>query len=133
MSKLEKQEENTIKKWCEANGVLFIKFTPFGSKGWPDRIAVFPGGFHVWTELKRKGEVPRKLQNYRMAELQSMGVVTMWFDNATTCIDFYQDCLDAANDVGDKVIDSAEASVAAPDSYARRTAPDGQHFDPDDE
>ena len=106
MSKLEKQEEKAILKWCKENGVLFIKFTPFGERGWPDRIAIFPGGMHVWVELKRKGEVPRELQFYRMAALFNQGAVTMWFDSAADCIEYFEDCLAAAKEVVDEV-DSA--------------------------
>ncbi len=101
MSKLEKEEEKTIKKWCKANGVLFIKFTPLGEKGWPDRIAVFPGGFQMWVEMKRRGERPTKLQFYRMGQLKSLGTMAEWFDNAEDCIDFFEDCLAAAKEVTD--------------------------------
>ena len=96
MSKLEKQDELTIKKWCKSKGVLFIKFTPFGDRGWPDRIAIFPGGFHVWTELKRKGERPRELQRHRMSQLDMQGCVVEWFDSAEDCIAVFEEILEAA-------------------------------------
>lgn len=103
MSKLEKHEESAIANWCKANNVLFIKFTPFGSKGWPDRIAVFRGGCIVWVELKRKGKKPTKLQALRMATLSAMGCITMWFDNAEACIDYFKECKAAADEIADEV------------------------------
>ena len=96
MSQLEADVVKKVKDWCDANGVLYIKFTPFGSKGWPDTIIVFPGGFHCWVELKRLGKAPRKLQTYRMGQLATMGALAVWFDNADACIDYLQDCLDSA-------------------------------------
>ena len=93
MTKLERDEEAAIKKWCKANDVLFIKFTPFGEKGWPDRIAIFPDGHHVWVELKRRGEHPRPLQFHRMHLLEGHGVDVMWFDCAEKCIEYFEEIL----------------------------------------
>lgn len=99
MSKLEAATVRRVKDWCDKNGVLFIKFTPFGSRGWPDTILVFPGGFHLWVELKRKGKAPRKLQLYRMEKLNSMGALAVWFEDADQCIDYLEDCLASAMEV----------------------------------
>ena len=96
MPELEKNVVKRVKDWCDTHGVLYIKFTPFGSKGWPDTVIVFPGGFHLWVELKRKGKKPRKLQDYRMGQLATMGALAVWFDNADACIEYLEDCLDAA-------------------------------------
>ena len=93
MSKLEKEEEAKIKKWCDDHNVLFIKFTPFGEKGWPDRIAIFPGGHTLWVELKRKGKEPTALQGYRLNQLANLGSYTNWFDNAYECIEFFKGVL----------------------------------------
>ena len=93
MSQLEKQEEQKVADWCKKHGVLFIKFTPFGSRGWPDRIAVFPGGLHCWIEMKRAGKKPRRLQAHRMGTLQTQGALVAWFDDAETTIDFLKDIL----------------------------------------
>lgn len=93
MSKLEKDVVAAVKKWCEKNGVLYIKFSPFGSRGWPDTILIFPGGLHLWVELKAPGKKPRKLQLYRMGQLDRMGAITMWFDNKENCIEELKDCL----------------------------------------
>ena len=98
MSQLEKEIVAKVKKWCEVNDVLYIKFTPFGSKGWPDTIVVFPGGFHLWVELKAKGKKPRPLQLHRMSQLAIMGALPVWFDNADQCISYMKDCLDSARE-----------------------------------
>lgn len=95
MSKLEKDEEAAIKKWCDKRGLLFIKFTPMGEKGWPDRIAILPDGTHVWIELKRNGKKPTKLQHHRMNTLKQSYVITKWYDSAEECIDFLEAQLNA--------------------------------------
>ena len=104
MSKLEADIVKKVKDWCDKNGVLYIKFTPFGSKGWPDTIIVFPGGFHLWLELKRLGKTPRKLQTYRMSQLATMGALCVWFDNWEACIDYLQDCLDSAVETMQEIV-----------------------------
>ena len=94
MSKLEKHEENKVKKWCKRHHVLCIKFNPMGERGWPDRIFVFPnGGFHIWIEFKRKGKFPNRLQQFRMSNLMNQGAVAVWFDEADKAIKFLEDIL----------------------------------------
>ena len=89
MSKLERDEEKIIKRWCRNHSVLFIKFTPMGEKGWPDRIAILPNGGHtIWIELKRKGKKPEKLQIHRINQILGQGAFCVWFDNAVDCIDY---------------------------------------------
>ena len=88
MSKLEKEGEREVREWCLGNGVIFIKFTPFGEVGWPDRIAILPGGSHIWIEMKRKGESPRPIQYYRIEKLQEQGAEAVWFDNPKECIEY---------------------------------------------
>ena len=91
VAKLEKEEEATIAKWCIKNGVNFIKFTPMGARGYPDRIVILPGGKHIWIELKRRGKKPRPLQTYRMHQLTEQGAEALWFDNAEDCIDYLKE------------------------------------------
>ena len=91
MSKLEKDEEKKIKKWCKNHSILFIKFTPMGEKGWPDRIAVFPNDGHtVWIELKRNKKKPTPLQYHRMEQILKQGGYAVWFDSAEGCIEYLQ-------------------------------------------
>jgi len=93
MSKLEKDVEAKVKKWCDKHDVLYIKFTPFGSRGWPDRIVIFPNGVHIWLELKRRGKVPRKIQTYRMNQLNARRVRAVWSDDADNCITYLEQYL----------------------------------------
>jgi hypothetical protein len=90
MSKLEAAEEATVLRWCKNNNCLFIKFTPLGDKGWPDRIAVLPNGKTVWIEMKRRGKKPRELQHYRIAQLVEHGALATWFDNAEDTINYLE-------------------------------------------
>jgi hypothetical protein len=99
MVKLEKEEEAKVRRWCDNNGVLFIKFSPMGARGWPDRVAVFPGGVHVWTELKRKGRELAPLQEYRARVLTKQGCLVAWFDDADECIAFYESMLGDLNEL----------------------------------
>ena len=78
---------------------MYIKFSPFGSRGWPDTILVFPGGFTLWVEFKRPGKKPRKLQYHRIAQLRAQGALAEWFNDADVCINYLQDCLDSALEV----------------------------------
>ena len=94
MSQLEAHEEQRVLKWCTDHRVLCIKFTPMGSCGWPDRICIFPNGFHVWLELKRRGKKPRKLQLFRMGQLEETGAVSAWFDSADKTIAFLKSILE---------------------------------------
>lgn len=92
MSKLEIDEEDEVKKWCKKVGILFIKFTPMGERGWPDRI-VPVNGYTLWIEMKKRGETPRPLQVYRMKRLADAGQPVAWFDNAGDCISWIRSFL----------------------------------------
>jgi len=84
----ESELESRVKDWCKAHNILFIKFTPKGEKGWPDRIAITPKGVHIWVELKRKGKKPTELQRHRMETLRKQNAYVFWCDN-------YQDTITA--------------------------------------
>lgn len=79
-SELEKKFKKMV---CEAGGRAY-KFVSPGNDGVPDRLVVLPGGRIGFVELKQKGEKPRKLQQYRMAELESMGCFTAVVDDLQT-------------------------------------------------
>lgn len=69
----ESELEKKFKKMAREAGGRAYKFVSPGSDGVPDRLVVFPGGRIGFVELKQKGEKPRKLQQYRIKELESMG------------------------------------------------------------
>ena len=80
MSKLEKELERVLVAWAKAHGWLALKFTPFGDRGWPDRIFI-KNGTHVWLELKRSGSEPGPLQLHRRAQLMKCGAIVHWTDD----------------------------------------------------
>ena len=44
-----------------------------GQDGWPDRIALLPGGQVVWVETKRPDGTVADLQRWRAAKLRKLG------------------------------------------------------------
>lgn len=44
-----------------------------GQEGWPDRIALLPGGRVVWVETKRPDGRVAELQKWRAAQLRNLG------------------------------------------------------------
>ncbi len=93
MPKLEKDEDKAVQDWCKDHVVLWIKFTPMGEVGWPDRIAVTPNGTNLWIELKRNGKKPKPIQFYRMGLLAANQANVAWFDNAHDCIEYIKEFL----------------------------------------
>ena len=75
-SELEKKFRLMVRAW----GGKAYKFVSPGNDGVPDRIVVLPGGRIGFVELKQKGEKPRKLQQYRMRELEALGCLTAVVD-----------------------------------------------------
>lgn len=65
---------------AQAGGKAYKLISP-GNAGVPDRLVILPGGKVGFVELKRKGEKPRKLQEYRMRELRSLGCCTAVVDD----------------------------------------------------
>jgi len=99
MSKLESDIDKPISNWCKDNDILWIKFNPFGSRGWPDRIAIFPTGIHVWVELKRSKKLPKKLQTHRLYQLNKQGALAVWFDDSFECIAYLKEIMDQINEM----------------------------------
>ena len=65
---------------AQAGGKAY-KFVSPGNGGVPDRIVVLPGGRSGFVELKRPGEAPRKLQQFRRQELEGLGCYTAVVDS----------------------------------------------------
>ena len=49
------------------------KYSSANTAGYPDRVALLPGGRTIWIELKSKGKKPTKLQTIRIDQLASLG------------------------------------------------------------
>lgn len=76
----ESELEKKFRLMVHAGGGKAYKFVSPGNDGVPDRIVVLPGGRIGFVELKQKGEKPRKLQQYRMRELEALGCLTAVVD-----------------------------------------------------
>lgn len=54
-------------------GGVCLKYSSANTTGYPDRVALLPGGRTIWIELKSKGKKPTKLQTIRIDQLASLG------------------------------------------------------------
>lgn len=70
-----------MKQYVDDADGLFFKLSAIGFAGFPDRMAVFPGGRIVFIELKQKGKKPRKLQLYYLRKLARLGFHTEVVDS----------------------------------------------------
>ena len=52
---------------------MCLKYSNPGVVGYPDRVAVLPGGVTVWVEVKSKGKHPNKVQQLRHEQLRRLG------------------------------------------------------------
>lgn len=73
-------EQKLVTDARRAWGLRSLKLALRADAGWPDRLWLIPGR-PFWTELKRGGDVPNELQNYRLKELRELGYDVAWFDN----------------------------------------------------
>ena len=83
----ENDVESHLTSECEKAGFLCYKFVCPGYNGVPDRI-VIGNGHTVFVELKAPGEQPRKLQVYRMKEIERRGGHTRVIDTIQKVDDF---------------------------------------------
>ena len=87
------RESELEKKFCrlvrQAGGKAY-KFTSPGHAGVPDRLVVLPGGRVGFIELKKKGEQLRKLQKYRMEELEALGCFTAVVSDEDAAVEVIQ-------------------------------------------
>lgn len=87
--KRESELEREIKEYCKRTGWFFWKFISPSNKGVPDRI-LFKKGVVLFFELKRKGELPNKIQRYKIELMLSSGLnvfVIDDFEQAKTILD----------------------------------------------
>lgn len=52
-----------------------------GEKGIPDRLVILPGGKCIFVELKREGEKPRPIQDFRIKQLMHLGCNVLIIDS----------------------------------------------------
>lgn len=83
MSVLESSTERFVVRVAKNEfNFIVLKLNNKASDGWPDRLFLRPEGESFFIEFKRKGETPRKLQEFRIANLLSMGHTVYVVDNA---------------------------------------------------
>lgn len=54
-------------------GGVCLKYSNANMVGYPDRVALMPAGVCIWFELKSKGRATTKVQDIRIAQLESIG------------------------------------------------------------
>jgi Holliday junction resolvase len=69
----EKSIERYLCKTVEHLGGVCLKYSNANTSGYPDRVALLPGGVTVWVELKSTGKSTTKLQRVRIAQLAKIG------------------------------------------------------------
>jgi Holliday junction resolvase len=66
-------------KELEAEGFYVIKLINTNKNGIPDLLAIPKGADITFIEVKKPGNKPSKLQEYRMKELREHGIKTQVF------------------------------------------------------
>lgn len=82
----ESELEARIRNYARNKGCLCWKFTSPGNPGVPDRIIISPNGAVLFMEIKRPGEKPRPLQQYRINELTRHNARACYVDNFSDAI-----------------------------------------------
>lgn len=72
----EQQIQSKRIKELEAQGYYVIKLIRTNKNGIPDLLAIPPDSGVLFSEVKRPGKKPSKLQEYRMKELNNHGIKT---------------------------------------------------------
>jgi hypothetical protein len=73
--------ERRLVKAVKALGGICPKFVSPGYDGMPDRLVLLPGGLFAFVEVKRRGEKPRPLQEYRHGQLRALGLRVFVLDD----------------------------------------------------
>ena len=69
----EKSIERYLFERVREMGGECLKYSNPNMAGYPDRVALLPGGMTVWVELKSRGARPRALQEVRISRLRELG------------------------------------------------------------
>lgn len=69
----EKAIERYLCEVVKKLGGVCLKYSNANMVGYPDRVALMPGGRCLWFELKSKGRKVSKVQAIRIAQLESIG------------------------------------------------------------
>lgn len=85
----EREVEEYLVKQVEKLGGLCWKFTSPGTIGVPDRVVIFNGQTH-FVETKKPGEKPRRIQQYRLTQINDQLVPACYLDTKEKVDDFIQ-------------------------------------------
>lgn len=84
----EKMIERYLVERVKSIGGVCLKYSNAGMVGYPDRVALFPGGQTYWIELKSKGKKLSKVQSIRKAELEKLGHPVLVIDSKNSVDEF---------------------------------------------
>ncbi len=90
----ESELEEKFREMVKQAGGKAYKFVSPGNAGVPDRIVILPEGRICFVELKKKGETPRKLQEHRKRELETLGCMTAVVDDEESAASVIRAILD---------------------------------------
>lgn len=79
---VEKHVEQTFRRKLKSLRCVCLKLSPEGTRGYPDRLILLPGGTVLFVELKRPGGVTSKMQKLRIARLIELGYDVLVTSNA---------------------------------------------------
>lgn len=65
--------EASLRQKVKSKDGLYYKFTSVGNAGVPDRIVIMPGGRVIFIELKDRGGMIGRLQQYQMDRIRERG------------------------------------------------------------
>lgn len=81
MRVLESAVESKCIAYAVEMGLITMKISPMGQKGWPDRVFIRVNGEHFYVEFKAPGKKLRKLQLHRFSQLTARNVSVFVCDN----------------------------------------------------
>lgn len=90
MIKLESEIQAEIIKWAEESGYIALKAISNNKSGFPDLTLVGYNSRLVWVEVKRPGNKPRQLQQWRHEQLKERGHTVAIVESLEEFISYHQ-------------------------------------------
>lgn len=90
--RLESSIESSVNTYAVSQSIIVRKLNNASDDGWPDRLYLSREGRHFYIEFKREGEIPRKLQIFRIWTLCTWNCDVYVIDNVKegkNVIDYY--------------------------------------------
>ena len=87
----EKAIERYLVQLVKKLGGVCLKYSNPGAVGYPDRVALMPGGRCLWFELKSKGRHVTKVQAIRKGQLESIGHTVYVCDSKQSIDNVFED------------------------------------------